>query len=395
MSQEEIVVPKGWKNIKVSDIVESRLQGLFHSEGYKPEGIPLLRITDLDDNGNIKYDNIPKIETSQKNIDRFQLKKGDIVIARTGGAGRSAIVSRENHPLLFAGYLIRFRFKQEVLPQFMSYFLRSGKAQNQFFSSIHGTGNKNINAQNVLNLDILLPPLSIQKQIIQKLDHILVELEVKKKEILSLIEQNKERIDFFEKNWKSYVIDREIEKHPQRKEWELKKLSEVCQYISSGGTPNRSNSEYYGGSIPWLKIGDLNNGIISDSNEKITKEGLEHSSAKLFPINTILFAMYGATIGKTGILEKPCTTNQAICGMVCDNKIIPNFLLYLLQSKYHEIRKMAEGGAQPNINQNKLKNFEIPLPPIPIQKQIIQNIKNAEVKFKEQKKQFKNIKNNY
>jgi len=155
------------------------------------------------------------------------------------------------------------------------------------------------------------------------------------------------------------------------KGWELKKLADICEKISSGGTPSRGNSEYFGGDIPWLKIGDLNEGEITDSKEKITKSGLENSSAKLFPENTVLFAMYGATIGKTGILKKECSTNQAICGMVPGEKILPTFLLLLLQSKFYQIRKMAEGGAQPNINQEKLKNLEILLPPISTQKQIV------------------------
>tara|TARA_B100001123_G_scaffold216888_1_gene244877 strand:+ start:657 stop:2129 length:1473 start_codon:yes stop_codon:yes gene_type:complete len=175
------------------------------------------------------------------------------------------------------------------------------------------------------------------------------------------------------------------------KGWKLKKLSDVCKKITSGGTPNRGNLEYFGGDIPWLKIGDLNDGEITNSKEKITKSGLENSSAKLFPKNTVLFAMYGATIGKTGILKNECATNQAICGMISGEKILPTFLLLLLQSKFYQIRKMAEGGAQPNINQNKLKNLEFLLPPISTQKKIVQKLDDILGQLEEKKKEILNM----
>ena len=172
------------------------------------------------------------------------------------------------------------------------------------------------------------------------------------------------------------------------KNYVLKKLTEVCKNITSGGTPLRRNKEYFGGDIPWLKIGDLNNGIIYDSKEKITKKGLRNSSAKLFPKGTVLVAMYGATIGKTAILGRECATNQAICGLECNDDLDPNFLHYFLKSKYHELRAKAEGAAQPNINQKKIMNLKIPFPPLPIQKKIVQKLDNILSQFKEKEKEI-------
>ncbi len=172
------------------------------------------------------------------------------------------------------------------------------------------------------------------------------------------------------------------------KGWKLTKLEDVCSKITSGGTPNRSTAEYFDGDIPWIKIGDLNNGMILKSEEKISKLGLDNSSAKLFPTDTVLFGMYGGQSyysGITGIAKIECATNQAICGLICAEKLNPHFLLYFLQSKVDELRKMAEGGAQLNLNQNKIKNFEIFLPSLDIQKKIVQKLDHILVKLDEKK----------
>jgi len=96
--------------------------------------------------------------------------------------------------------------------------------------------------------------------------------------------------------------------------FEVVPLSKVAD-TSSGGTPNRSNHDYYGGNIPWLKSGELNDSIITDSEEFITEKGLKNSSAKVFPKGTLLVAMYGATAGKAGILNMDAATNQAVCAI--------------------------------------------------------------------------------
>ena len=94
--------------------------------------------------------------------------------------------------------------------------------------------------------------------------------------------------------------------------WVESKLKDIFD-TTSGGTPNRGVSAYYGGDIPWLKSGELNDGIIFSAEEYITNEGLQNSSAKLFPKGSLLIALYGATVGKLGILNFDSTTNQAIC----------------------------------------------------------------------------------
>ncbi len=141
----------------------------------------------------------------------------------------------------------------------------------------------------------------------------------------------------------------------------------------SGSTPQRGNTSYYGGDILWLKTGELNNGVVYDTSEKITSKALRECSLRLNKVGDVLIAMYGATIGKVAIAGKEMTTNQACCG--CTPILVYNYYLfyYLMASRIDFIKK-GEGGAQPNISRDKLINHLIPLPPIAEQHRIVDGI---------------------
>ena len=155
--------------------------------------------------------------------------------------------------------------------------------------------------------------------------------------------------------------------------WVWTTLGEVGTW-QSGGTPSRSNKIYYGGNIPWLKTGDLNDGVISDIPESITEEAVANSSAKINPTGSVLIAMYGATIGKLGILTFPATTNQACCACIEFNAITQLYLFYFLLSQRNEFIAKGGGGAQPNISKEIIVNTFIPLPPLSEQQRIVMEI---------------------
>ena len=155
--------------------------------------------------------------------------------------------------------------------------------------------------------------------------------------------------------------------------WEYKKMPEVVKW-GSGGTPKATESLYYeNGTIPWLIIGDLNDGIVKTSATKITKLGLENSSAKLIPCGTLLIAMYGS-IGKLGITGFECCTNQAIAYAQKLNGIDTMYLFYYLMMIKPKLVQMGKGGTQKNISQTVLNSLSIPLPPLPTQRAIVTRI---------------------
>ena len=157
--------------------------------------------------------------------------------------------------------------------------------------------------------------------------------------------------------------------------WEYKKMSEVVKW-GSGGTPKATESLYYeNGTIPWLIIGDLNDGIVKTSATKITKLGLENSSAKLIPCGTLLIAMYGS-IGKLGITGFDCCTNQAIAFAQKLNGIDTMYLFYYLMMIKPKLVQLGKGGTQKNISQTVLNSLYIPLPPLPTQQAIVTRIES-------------------
>lgn len=156
------------------------------------------------------------------------------------------------------------------------------------------------------------------------------------------------------------------------KGWRYVKLSDLAE-IQSGGTPSRSNSSYWNGNIPWVKISDIKGKYITETEEFITEEGMSNSSAKMFERGTIIFSIF-ATIGKVAILDIDATTNQALVGLKNNNQVDKTFLVYALTELSERISNLGKGVAQKNINISILKEVEIPLPPLEEQKQIAEKL---------------------
>lgn len=155
--------------------------------------------------------------------------------------------------------------------------------------------------------------------------------------------------------------------------WTKVELAEIGEW-GSGGTPNRKNPAYYGGSIPWLKIGDLTDGPVDQAEAHITDEGLSASAAKLLPPDTLLLAMYGS-IGKLGITRIPCATNQAIAFCKPDQRTIDlKYLFFQLRYLRHHLVSLGQGGTQQNISQTILKRMPIALAPYQEQHRIVEKI---------------------
>jgi len=155
------------------------------------------------------------------------------------------------------------------------------------------------------------------------------------------------------------------------------KISDIAD-TTSGGTPNRGMSEYYNGDIPWVKSGELKDGLISTCDEYITEEGLKNSSAKLFPKGTLLVAMYGANIGKTGVLDFDATTNQAVCAIFPKIDISKEYLYWFFRQQRIDFIAVGKGGAQPNISQTIINNASIVVPDEKVQEKIVKFLERIE-----------------
>lgn len=160
--------------------------------------------------------------------------------------------------------------------------------------------------------------------------------------------------------------------------WRWVKLGEIATW-GSGGTPKRSVPDYFGGSVPWLSISDLNDGSISDSRECLTEAGLENSAAKIVPKGTIFVAMYGS-IGKLGVASCPMATSQAIAWAIPNDSIVDrNYLFNFLLSQRSKLQSRGRGGTQSNIGQKDLKDWKMPLAPLSEQRRISEILDSAKI----------------
>ena len=317
------------------------------------------------------------------------------------GAGTTELVNvRSVNDKVFNLYLLWF-FKSE-------YFILNG------MKSFTGTaGQQRIHKDYLPTCVLPLPPLAEQKRIVAKIEQLLPYIDRYEKAWSRLQEFNKRFPADMQKSLLQYAIEgklvgqraeegtaeelfAQIQAEKQRliaegklkkqkplpeiteeekpfdipESWKWVRLGDIGNW-GSGATPSRTNSEYYGGKIPWLKTGDLNDGYITDVPEFITELALEKTSVRLNPIGSVLIAMYGATIGKLGILKEPMTTNQACCACIPFNGIYNVYLFYFLMAYRMRFIKMGEGGAQPNISREKIINSICPLPPLAEQKRIV------------------------
>ena len=182
-------------------------------------------------------------------------------------------------------------------------------------------------------------------------------------------------IDIIQKKQK-----RETFKYP------IVKIKDLCQ-LGSGGTPSRSCPQYYNGTIPWVKTGEVFNEEIFETEEHITEEAIANSSARLYPKGSLIIAMYGQgdTRGRTAKLGIDATTNQA-CAVLhdIDNNIVStDYLWYYLQGRYDDLRSMASGNSQPNLNAGKINNYDVVVPPMDVQNEMVAHIKEQKALVKQ------------
>lgn len=160
------------------------------------------------------------------------------------------------------------------------------------------------------------------------------------------------------------LTDSEMENLVLKDGFSIKTVAEFCVDTKSGSTPSRTTNEFWeGGTIPWVKSGEVHNNITLKTEECITQEGLDGSSTKLLPKDTVLMAMYGVTAGEVGYLAIESTTNQAICGMICSTKAEAAYLYFSLIKSQAAISRLSNGGAQDNLSKNFIDAIKLVVPP--------------------------------
>lgn len=160
--------------------------------------------------------------------------------------------------------------------------------------------------------------------------------------------------------------------------WKVMKTSHIFHHIGSGTTPKSGREDYYSeDGIPFLQTGDLNDGFINETSKHITEKALRDTNLKLYPKGSLVVAMYGATIGKLGILNIDTTVNQACCVLPTSDRVGNKFAIYVLSTAKADLLLKSRGGGQPNISQDTIRNEKIVVPPLAEQNEIVQYIEHS------------------
>ena len=417
-------IPQGWEWCRMQDVITFVNGRAYKKEELLPQGkYKILRVGNFFTNNEWYYSDLELPE------DKY-CYNGDLLYAWSASFGPQIW---NGDKTIFHYHIWNVKFNSRILfREYLYYFFLFDKTQVK--ASTTGSTMVHVSMENMKPRLIPIPPVNEQKRIVHGIENIIPLIErygtfQNKKEILDsnikaslkksilqeaiqgklvpqipeegtaqeLLEQiktEKQKLVKEGKLKKSTLNDSVIFRSDDNKYYEKigKKCVDITEEIpfeipnswtwarmggigdwGAGSTPQRTNQNYYGGNILWLKTGELNNGIVYDTEEKITQKAFQDCSLRMNKIGDVLIAMYGATIGKLAVVGKELSTNQACCG--CTPYIVFNwYLFYFLMASRDTFIKKGEGGAQPNISRVKLVEHLIPLPPLREQKRIVQKI---------------------
>lgn len=388
-------IPDEWEIKQLKNLGESII-GLTYSPDnlVDEEGTLVLRSSNIKGNRLSFNDNK---YVNKKIPDKLITKENDILVCSRNGSkdliGKCALIDKNSVGNSFGAFMTIYRgeYNQFLFQVFNSFMLK-----RQIYNNLGATINQ-ITTDNLNKFKVPFPPLKEQ----QKIAEILSTVDTQIDDTDKLIEKTKE----LKKGLMQRLLTKGIG-HTEFKmtevgeipvEWEVKKIIDISD-TTSGGTPSRRKKCYYeNGNICWVKTGELSNKYIYDTKEKITDAAVKESSAKLVPINSVIVAMYGATIGKISINRREVTTNQACCSIICKENVMDyEFLFYNLSFNKEKLIQLGAGGAQPNISQQVIKAFKIVVPNLKEQEKIakilssvdsqVEEYENEKVKLEELKK---------
>jgi type I restriction enzyme S subunit len=352
---EELTLPQNWVVNRLGDFV-------FYQKGKKPKSVSKTKTA----SHNVPYVNIKAFEIGI--IDEFTDGAGCILCEQDDflmvwDGARSGYIGRAIKGAL-GSTLVKIQFPGVNLDY--AYFYLQSKYL-EINTRAKGTGIPHVDPNLVWNYSFPLPPLAEQQRIVEKIEELFSELE-KGIETLKTAQQ---QLKVYRQAVLKYAFEGKLT-NPDVKEGELpegwveKKIDEVAS-VGTGATPLKGNKEYYsGGKIPWVTSGALNDEFVRKASDLVTEKAIKETNLSVYPIQTLLVAMYGEgkTRGKCSELLIEACTNQAVAAIYFerhDIRIKP-YLKYFLLKNYNDVRKLAAGGVQPNLNLGIIKNTKFPMP---------------------------------
>ena len=405
-AEKPFEIPKNWMWARWGTLSISIKYG-YNTSAQKDGKIKMVRISDIQNN-QVSWDSVPFCNIPKEEITQYLLRKNDILFARTGGTvGKSYLVSEVPENVVYAGYLIRTRYSENLSPQYLKYFMESDLYWSQLKKGTTTTAQPNCNAKTLGKMVLPLPPLAEQKRIADKVSALFAQLDAidkayeeyrelqqtMKTKLLDLAIQGKltdQRAE--DGNARDLLKEIQAEKDKLIKEKKIKKekplpeiteeekpfdipenwmwvrLGEMILNHIGGGTPDKSNEAYWNGDIPWMSVKDVHqDSMYADRTiDSITPAGLENSSSNLIEANRLIVVMRMA-VGRAVINKLPVAINQDLRALFFRDNVTQEYILRIFKILKFETSGMTVKGIKLWV----LLNTPIPLPPLAEQKRIV------------------------
>lgn len=368
-------LPTGWTGARLLEVADAWTSNV---DKHTVEGQPAVRLCNYVDvyKNDAITDSLDFMAASatQEQIQKFRIRQGDTLITKDSETaddiGAPAYVDYEAHDLICGYHLAIVRpDTRRVVPKFLYWALGSEPTARQWGVVAAGVTRVGIRSTDLNKVTIPLPPLDEQRAIADYLDQETAQID-------ALVAKQEEFIGLLKERRQAVVRIATGRGKPLPDGWRLVRLSHLFSSTGSGTTPaNEDILDAADGDVPWVTTGELRERQISTTQRAVSFSSLrKYSALKVYPAGTLLIAMYGATIGRTGLLAVPASTNQACCALVGPIGTSVEFVEYSLIAAREWLLLEASGGGQPNINQDKVRAFRIPMPPIEEQRAIVEHI---------------------
>ena len=395
-------IPEEWSIEKFKDFVSLKHGFAFSSNDFiDSDGIKIVKIGDIRQDCSVRVEDLVQvsIEIGEKN-DEFSVVNGDVLMALTGATlGKTGIVSTDEKLLQNQRVGNIFPTDSRMLDKkFLFFILTSDFIQNQVWSFVSSSAQPNIGKSELDKINFFKPRnISEQKQIASILSNV--------DDTLQKTNQIIDQTQRLKTGMMQKLLTRGIGHTKFKKikclfgkyieipeEWEHKELDTISKIVG-GGTPDTTKNEYWDGDIPWAVPTDITNldrNYIENTQRKITKEGLDKSSSKLLPKNSILLTTR-ATIGYCAICTKPMATNQGFQNVICNSNADNLFILYALRFNKNLLTSLANGTTFAEISKRNVSSVKIAIPPLPEQKQIASILSNVDTQIQKEKLHKSNL----
>lgn len=267
------------------------------------------------------------------------------VTSRNGDKITIALYKGDESAIISQAYTIfDVSDKEALLPEYLMMWFRRPEFDRYARFHSHGSAREVFDWDELCNVMLPVPDIERQREIVAEYETLGRRIRLNE-QMIARLEETAQAL------YRKMFVDG-IDKENLPEGWRWGKIEHFCKEMKSGGTPSRSRNDYWDKKdYPWLKSGEVHNNIVFDTEEYISQEGLDNSSAKIIPRGTVVMAMYGATAAQVAYLDCETTTNQACCNMICHSKEDAAYLFFHLLANQEDIKKLANGGAQENLSQ--------------------------------------------